>query len=562
MTFILKNKYYVVTAISIYILILIPSLNTPFQSDDYSYFLKGISWNSTISHYMGWSGRLIVDFTSSFLLKYLPYFLYEAINSFVFLLLCIFISLIPTIITHTDHTHTKQQPSAIILWLVFITYWLANPNLGQTSFWIVGSVNYLWTIMWASFYIYYLLKNIHLTHYNLKQYISIIFLGFLAGCSNENTSVSIVALTFLLLIFQYHSNKHHNYFVYFGLISTLIGTIILIAAPGNRVRQTHFESWYNQSTLEQIIIHVVKRMPRALLEYNNIYIVLTILFIVLISYKKKSVLQDKTIIFSLVFFLLSLFANFVLAKAPYIGGRNLNTGLFFLSLCFSCLAYSLYFNQMKNTRLIINSITIVYTIFFAASYILFTNMMIQANYQQQVRENLILTAIKNNEISVSIPDWYFMPTLKRLDTFDPYQSGMMPQYYGIQSIIWKPINFNYAILITGNNILVNQTIKDELQLLKIYTQSNILQWKKQQITLEFNSSLKKYKNSYIVLTFHDKNGKTVQINQSINDEISIGNNFYINTSIKDYVHIDDVQYINIDIYNHDNTQQLSKVINL
>lgn len=562
MNFILKNKYYIVTAISIYILILIPSLNTPFQSDDYAYFLKDISLDNTISHYMGWSGRLVVDFTSSFILKYLPYFLYEIINSFVFLTLCIFISLTPMVINN-NHGLTNPKPSAITLWLIFITYWLANPNLGQTSFWIVGSVNYLWTIMWASFYLCYLLKNINSEHNTYKQYVVIIILGLLAGCSNENTGVSIVIFNSILIIFQYKQQNPNTKITALGLIGSFIGAVILIAAPGNKVRQTYFSEWYNLSTFDQIIIHITERMPNALLEYNNIYISLALFFIVLIIHQRKSILKDKTIIFSLSFFVLSLFSNFILAKAPYIGGRNLNTGLFFLVLCLSCIIYSLRSFNKKTINIIIQTTTIIYSCFFSISYLLFTNMMIQANYQQQVRENIIATAIENNKTSLSIPDWYFMPTLKRLDVFDTYQSGAMPQYYGIQSINWKPINFNYAILITGKKLPTHQIIHDELQLLNIYLQQDNLKWKSQQITLEFNESLKKhktYKNSDIIIKIHKKDGHSVQVKQSIYNEVPVGNNFYINTTI-DNLNTDDINSINIELHS-DGIQNVSVFLSL
>ena len=78
---------FIISSIVIYFLIYIPALNIPFHSDDYSYFLQGTSWEVRLKHYMVWSGRLITDFTSSYLLNLFTKPVYTAIISFVLLLI-------------------------------------------------------------------------------------------------------------------------------------------------------------------------------------------------------------------------------------------------------------------------------------------------------------------------------------------------------------------------------------------------------------------------------------------------------------------------------------------
>ncbi len=45
---------------------------TPMNSDDYTYALRDLSASGIKLHYLGWSGRVVSDTISTFLLKFFP----------------------------------------------------------------------------------------------------------------------------------------------------------------------------------------------------------------------------------------------------------------------------------------------------------------------------------------------------------------------------------------------------------------------------------------------------------------------------------------------------------
>ena len=207
----MRNKFhiyaYCISIFAIFALIYYPAFYIPFHSDDYSYFLKGTSFKAHLEHYLGWSGRFIADYISSVMLNYFSKPIYMAINSFALIIVIIALSFLPPIIMKQK---LIDKNSWLMLWFLFITYWIANPNLGQTTFWLVGSANYLWTIMWASLYFLFLLYLLtQEKEIDFKKSILLILLGFFAGLSNEATSISSVLFT-IILFFIYKRQKKNS----------------------------------------------------------------------------------------------------------------------------------------------------------------------------------------------------------------------------------------------------------------------------------------------------------------------------------------------------------------
>lgn len=491
------------SAVAIFFIVYLPALNIPFHSDDYSYFLQGISWEVRLKHYMNWSGRLITDFTSSSLLNLFSKPIYTAINSLVMVVIVINITILPYIIMKKD---IFSHRIFISLWMIFFAYWLSNPNLGQTTYWIVGSANYIWPLMWASIYfvlLFHLLSNEK--KLNILNVFSLILFGILASFSNEATGVSVLFLTFLLL-FLYKEQKKT---IIFALFITLIGFLFLYLAPGNYARLAHpaFASWGEMSLIEKIARHLFYRMPSKIVRYSFMIGVLIITIYFLNKHRTNKRVSNNSFMFIYAFIAMSIFSLLVFVKSPAMPPRSLNTGLFFLLYSYSFVLVNIHFISQNTKSIFISRFTIFISTIFAISYALFSYAITQTKYQEQVRDSVIEEAKNSGINEAKIPDWHFTKLLKNSDRFDMYRSGAMPKYYGIEKITWLPANFNYGILRYTKPNILNFDINSELKLLSIYSYRELFLMKK--AVLVFDSQLK----DNITVNFYKTNklSKTTKI---------------------------------------------------
>ncbi len=150
--------------------------------------------------------------------------------------------------------------------------WIANPALGETSFWFVGSANYLWPSMYVSlFMVIVALQKEKMAAWKLPLALA---MGFLAGCSNENTSVVLILLTTGYLVYTRKLNVSYPY-----LIGLLAGAAVLLLSPGSAKRSLVFTDWHSLSFLDKLDLQLFTRMPDSLTGFWQVYLV--IIFMVL-----------------------------------------------------------------------------------------------------------------------------------------------------------------------------------------------------------------------------------------------------------------------------------------
>ena len=108
-----------------------------------------------------------------------------------------------------------------------------NASIFFSMFWESGSVNYLYSSSWILFYMAIVLKTL--------ECIWIIPLSLIAGWSTENMGPSCFVLTVFAIVFLLMKKKKVPFFLFEGALFTLLGSVLMILAPGNFVRNQFVE---------------------------------------------------------------------------------------------------------------------------------------------------------------------------------------------------------------------------------------------------------------------------------------------------------------------------------
>lgn len=439
---------------AIFLLVLAPSLYIPMHSDDYSYYLMGMSFDKHYAHYMSWSGRIVADLISPLLLTTMPHWAYEMINSIAFALLIIFVSSIPA-----RSEGSRRLSFAIIVSLIFMLYWIANPNLGQTSFWIVGSANYLWTNLFIAIFLAYLLRCSRGGRTNIPL---LAVLALLAGCSNENTSVMVLLITTFIVFYEQLSKQVKIT----AIVGVLIGAAFLILSPGNMARASVpvFESWYSTSILHRIFVHFFYRFPQAAAEYWPVYIVL-VASLVVASFAGS--LRKQSLVYVTVFFIASIMANAILVASPVFPPRSMSGGLFFLLIATSFALSDAVDAKGKFEKALIAA-SLAFSIFYFLPSYTFFNMAMQKTYaQSKIRDSIVIDGKESGKENIHIPEFYFSQLIKPYDRFDLSHTRFMANYFGVKSINTFKINFDYSMIDKGIAKDVNLRINDNTYIKKM-----------------------------------------------------------------------------------------------
>lgn len=515
---------YLLSLLVIYVLTLIPGLHTPFHADDYNYYLLDLSLDKRLDHYTHWSGRILADFISSSFLALLPQTVYAAINAAASVLLIALISLMPAV---TFKRPLINGRSVLVLLLLYFAYWAGNTRLSETTFWMVGTANYLWPVVIVTSFLFCFFYLRGRPKLSLLSILGISVLALLGGVSNEATGASLCCFLILALADRSNSKK----VTISALICALIGFSILYFAPGNRMRlkNSDYGFWENSSSFWQFFKHFYERVPNA---FGEFWLVFSLILLVVLLYQALSANKEdahKNYGFAALFFGLGLFSIIIFVKAPIMPGRALNTTLVYFLLCLSFLSYC--GRGIKNI-ISVALASLAAFFYFVPSYYLFTSAMKSMSVQAEIRDKIIKDAIKNNQNRVEIPDWYFTKLLKGSDRPNPWHSPAMARFYGIDEISCTKVYFDYSLLKSQKPLVVNQQIREGLILENIYREEDIFGTTK--LIFQFDHSpddlMKLQENKLSIHLFINGYNPFAGINIALEGPYKIADKYYMKSS--------------------------------
>jgi|GEM_PF-6089972 len=190
-----------------------------------------------LSRYLNWTGRLqeaIITWVSY--QNFWNYYFYEIISSLLLLILPVLI--------HWHAFKSLKKSSFYLYFLVLSVIWFATPSMGEIFFWNAGCTTYLFSI---SFFLLFLilyrkpsLLNFFIAKNKLAKLTGLLF--FLFGLWNGLSQLQVFFVGICLIAFYYFEdyrlNKLENFSVFhhLGLIGFFLGGLILILGPGNYKR--------------------------------------------------------------------------------------------------------------------------------------------------------------------------------------------------------------------------------------------------------------------------------------------------------------------------------------
>ncbi len=499
---------------------------TPMQCDDFWYYDIGLSLDRHIKHYLHWSGRIVADYFSCALLQIPSHAVRSAILASFATGICYVIVKIPTAV------NSDYKVSWWKLFVVAALYWIANPQIEDSTFWVVGACNYVVTTFFVLLFLYFVLKN----RESFVWWMAI--LSVVAGCSNENTCLAVIYVLFVLICISYFKKLNSLildirlskkiFLIYMALF--VIGALILMLAPGNfeRLHAGVCQDWCNLSLSEKIK-KFTDRSRWGLQDMQNAYwFYLFMLIIAGISFKKNR----KAISWSLLFFSVSIVSHVVMIASPYFPGRSL-----FPSLCFLLLAASFLLDRSviryRVLKIILAGVIVcvlwLFIKFFMIIHVGHKAIMIQdairIDHIKYVRER------KGRHITVDIPQHYVNSDLRRYNVsfafeFIPY--GMEATWNGVDELNHIRVDFDYSILRTAKTIpVINKTGLSDV---KVYFQPKSALVRQATFMLESSDPIDKN----LIMRCLDDQKRIIFETQLNNQTIELQGKYYGGISIENY----------------------------
>lgn len=434
-----KKAIYVLSCLSIFLLIYVLNHFTLYTSDDFVYhFIYKDSMptgneqpisnlmdliTSQVTHWQVWNGRFTAhSIVQVFMQFHKEYF--NVLNSFIFLMLIIMSDKISSRMMKEE----RKTFDSIYIVSLFLMFWWFLPEIGKTLLWVSGSGNYLWTgfidLLWL-----YLFINFSISK---KWSILTIPLAFFMGAGNENTSPAVILLGGLFLFYDFIKEKKLRVIKIIELVSATIGFVLMISSPGSQKRGGSYPILPN---LKNNILSLIQRSWE---RYSVLYVILIVLLVIAIlaKYIKKGHL------ISIGFLLTAHFACIF----SLVASREWPPRVFFGASVLLCIAIIIAAKAVLGNNNEIKIMAVIVILLVVVKFAFSYKNVVKDNYTTyrivQKQYDDIHQAIENHQTSVTLKRFpkpqhlynAYLDTANLNDKSDAWFNQWMAVYFGIDKI--------------------------------------------------------------------------------------------------------------------------------
>lgn len=434
--FIKKNNKLLITLSCFFFLSLLYNIWSPYTTDDYTYMYSFATgeritslfqvFPSMAQHYMSVNGRTVSHFLVQIMLMF-PKMVFNTVNAAIYTIFLYFIY---------KNTSQSKEFRPIIFVAIAVCVWVFTPVYGQVFLWVTGSINYYWSYFFALIFLSFYLK-IYRTERELSKiaYISMCVLGFFFGGYSENTSFSVIFMSFVLLVLTSMKRKDIKFLIKYTVPVVLgaIGYLTILFSPANSGK-------IGSIGLSGIIHNVIDLLVAYYTRHYLLLIIFAVLFVIALHYK----VEKKECIIAVVYLGISVVSVLMLCVTSYLADRSLGAGAVFLIIA------DIQLMQSIRTRSATECIA-----YCLAAYLIVSNVLsiwdgsfdIYDVYRKHTeRENYISQQIEAGEKEVTVTIIYPMTKysckyiLTDLNTKEQeygWPNGHIAKYYGLEKIYGK-----------------------------------------------------------------------------------------------------------------------------
>lgn len=286
-----KNKKRILAALLVLSAVMMWLLyhDMPLMLDDLWYSTKLYSeepirslrdvFDAQLWHYNNWGGRSVAHVVlQAVLLLGKPFA--EICSVLVIFALCVEIS------------DLAESKNAVTILLALCMLLGLNSDVRWSMIWLTGSANYPYMAVLIFGFLLIYLKRPEKKHPLLCALI-LLPLGLLAGWTNENMGPVMVLVALFCIIWELHRNKKAPLWMYVGLLSSAVGSAVMILAPGNGVRSAQVANDYS---LKMSVFLRVYTEAAAVFEYFFPAVLLTALLLCFAWYKNQRIGRNEWIL--------------------------------------------------------------------------------------------------------------------------------------------------------------------------------------------------------------------------------------------------------------------------